>query len=201
MRIIGLTGGIASGKSTVARLLAARGARVLDADQLARQVVAPGTPGLAAVVEAFGPQVLAPDGALDRAALGERVFGDEAARRQLETITHPRIAARFLQETERAAEQGVPVLVYEAALLVESGARAAVQELVVVAATPEVQVARVAARDGLGEAAARARIAAQAPLKEKLAVADHVIKNEGSLAELEAQVQRLWEEWTHDPNP
>ena len=200
MRIIGLTGGIASGKSTVARLLVARGARVIDADQLARQVVAPGTPGLAEVVEAFGTQVLGPDGALDRAALGERVFGDEAARRRLEAITHPRIAARFLQETERAAEQGVPVLVYEAALLVESGARAAVQELVVVAATPEVQVARVAARDGLGEAAARARIAAQAPLKEKLAVADHVIKNEGSLAELEAQVQRLWEEWTHDPN-
>lgn len=191
-RVIGLTGGIASGKSTVARLFEARGARVVDADRLAREVVAPGSPGLAEVVAAFGAEVLGPDGSLDRAWLGRRVFGDREARRRLEAITHPRIAARFWEETERAREAGVPVVVYEAALLVESGGRGAVESLVVVVASPEAQRARARVRDGLSEAEVQARIDAQVSMAERLAAADHVIHNDGSPEELEAQVAALW---------
>jgi dephospho-CoA kinase len=198
MKIIGLTGGIASGKSTVARMLAERGARVVDADLLAREVVAPGTPGLAEIVETFGEGVLRADGSLDRAALGQRVFEAPKARARLEAITHPRIAQRFDEERRRAQRDGVPVLVYEAALLVETGAHRAVQELVVVTADPAVQIRRVRERDGLEETAARRRLDAQAPLEQKVAAADHVINNGGSLAELERQVQALWEELIDD---
>ncbi len=198
MKIIGLTGGIASGKSTVARMLAERGARVVDADQLAREVVAPGMPGLAEVVETFGETVLRADGSLDRAALGQRVFEAPEARERLEAITHPRIAQRFDEDRSRAQRDGVPVLVYEAALLVETGAHRAVQELVVVIADPAVQIRRVRERDGLGEAAARRRLDAQAPVEQKVAAADHVINNGGSLVELERQVQALWEELIDD---
>jgi dephospho-CoA kinase len=195
--VVGLTGGIASGKSTVARLLVDRGARVVDADRVAREVVALGTPALAEIRAAFGDEVLQPDGRLDRARLAERVFGDIAARRLLEAITHPRIAERFVAERLRAEQDGVPLLVYEAALLVESGAHHAVDRLVVVAADPTVQIARIVTRDGVDEAAARARIDAQAPVADKVAQADHVLWNQGSPAELEHQVDALWEELTH----
>lgn len=195
-KIVGLTGGIASGKSTVARLLHAHGARVIDADQLAREVVAPGTPGLAEVVEAFGTEVLQPDGSLDRKRLGQRVFGDPAARRHLEEITHPRIAARFWEETQRAREALVPVVVYEAALLVESGGRGMVEELVVVVASPEAQRARAGARDHLAEREVQARIDAQISVAERLAAADHVIHNDGSIEELKAEVAALWAKLT-----
>ncbi|MDY0003322.1 MAG: dephospho-CoA kinase [Polyangia bacterium] len=195
-KVIGLTGGIASGKSTVARLLRTRGAVVVDADQLAREVLAPGTAGLAEVLETFGPEVLGPDGRLDRARLGRMVFGDSEARRRLEAITHPRIAARFWEETDKARVALAPLVVYEAALLVESGARSFVEELVVVQASPDVQRARARERDGLTETEIQARIDAQAKASERLAAADHVIHNDGSLEELEAQVRALWDKLT-----
>jgi dephospho-CoA kinase len=131
------------------------------------------------------------------------VFADPAARQTLEAITHPRIAERFRAEQRRAQRDGVPVLVYEAALLVETGAYRAVQELVAVIADPELQARRLRERDGLDRAAARRRLAAQVPVQQKVAVADHVIKNDGSLSELERQVQQLWERWEetiHEPH-
>jgi dephospho-CoA kinase len=198
--VVGLTGGIASGKSTVARLLAGLGARVVDADQLARRVVEVGTPGLAEIVEAFGAEMIGEDGGLDRGRLGRLIFSDDGARRRLEGITHPRIAAAFVEEVVRAAGEGVEVLVYEAALLVESGASGggegpgAVERLVVVAAPPAVQRRRVGERDGLDEEAAQARLDAQASLEAKIAFADHVIMNEGTLEALERKVTVLWEE-------
>ncbi|MEM1418471.1 MAG: dephospho-CoA kinase [Myxococcota bacterium] len=178
--IVGLTGGIASGKSTVAARLRERGIPVVDADALAREVVAPGTPGLAAVVEAFGEDVLAEDGSLDRKALGARVFADVAARKRLEAITHPRIAAAAQARLQELQGSDAPYLAYEAALLVENGLHRAFQELVVVAAEEATQLARVMARDGLVEDAARARLAAQLPLAEKIAVATEVLHNDGT---------------------
>ncbi len=190
--LIGLTGGIACGKSTVSAMLAARGARVVDADQIARDVVAPGTHGLASVVDAFGPDVL--DGeALDRAALGQRVFGDDEARARLEGILHPLIAEESMRRLAEAATSGAPLVVYDAALLVESGRASQFRPLVVVTAPTEVQVARICARDGLDEVAARARIDAQMPVAEKAALADHVVDNGGDLAATAAQVAKLWE--------
>lgn len=191
--VVGLTGGIASGKSTVARLLRELGARMVDADQLARRVVEPGTLGLAEIVGAFGSEMIGADGALDRVRLGRRVFSDEGARRRLEGITHPRIAAAFAEEVMRAAAEEVGVLVYEAALLVESGGRGAVDRLVVVATLPEVQRRRVGARDGLDAAAAQARIDAQASMEAKIAVSDYVVMNDGTLEDLERKVTALWE--------
>jgi len=192
--VVGLTGGIASGKSTVARLLEGLGARVVDADQVARRVVAPGRDALAEIAEALGPGMIAADGALDRKRLGRRVFSDEGARRRLEAITHPRIAAAFAEEVLRAVAEGVPVLVYEAALLVESGAAEAVDRLVVVAAPPAVQRERMGRRDGLDPIAAQARLDAQASMEAKIAVADHVVMNEGTLEDLGRKVTALWEE-------
>ncbi len=192
--VVGLTGGIASGKSTVARLLGDLGARVVDADQVARRVVAPGTSGLAEIVEAFGAQMVGTDGGLDREGLGRLVFSEDGARRRLEGITHPRIAAAFVQAVAQAVAEGVEVLVYEAALLVESGGLDSVERLVVVAAPPTVQRRRVEERDGLEPAAAQARLDAQASMEAKIAVADYVIMNEGELEDLERKVIALWEE-------
>lgn len=192
-RIIGLTGGIASGKSTVSEMLRALGAHVLDADQLARQVVAPGSPALAEIRERFGPGVLQPDGALDRKRLGELVFADAEARQALERITHPRIAEASQREMARLAAAGVDPIIYDAALIVENRLHTWMQGLIVVSAPAEAQVARLMARDGIDDDAARARIAAQLPLSEKIAVADHVIDNGGSREHTEAQVRALWE--------
>ena len=188
MQVFGLTGGIASGKSEVARLLRARGVPVVDADAIAREVVAPGTSGLAALVDAFGASILLPDGSLDRKALGARVFTDDVARRTLNAITHPRISTRT---TERIAELQAshdPLGAYDAALLVENGVHALFRPLVVVAASEPLQIARCMARDGLTEDEARARVRSQMPLAKKIAVADFVIENDGTLAELEAEV-------------
>ncbi|MCA9557881.1 MAG: dephospho-CoA kinase [Myxococcales bacterium] len=190
--LIGLTGGIACGKSTVADALRARGAVIVDADQVARDVVAPGTPGLAAVVEAFGEGVLDADGRLDRSALGARVFGDEGARRRLEGILHPLIAQESMVQLQAAAADGPPLVVYDAALLVESGRADLFRPLVVVSAPEAVQRERLMARDGLDRAAAEARIAAQMPVADKAAVADHVIDNGGDLAATAAQIDALW---------
>ena len=191
MVVIGLTGGIACGKSAVAAMLAERGVAIVDADQGARDVVAPGTDGLAAVVAAFGDGVLAPDGTLDRKRLGEVVFGDEGARRALNGILHPRIAQWSAERFMALAAQGHELVVYEAALLVENGAHAALGGLIVVTARPEVQRARLMARDGIDATAAQARINAQWPLAKKVAVATEVIDNSGDREALRAQVDAL----------
>ena len=194
--IVGLTGGIASGKSTVARIFAGLGVAIVDADQIAREVVEKGSEGLAEVVRAFGADVLADDGALDRKKLGAIVFADEEKRRVLEAITHPRIAAKSMAALGALAATDAPYALYEAALLVENGTHRMMQALVVVAAHEETQVRRVMARDGLDEAGARARLAAQRPLEDKLAVATHVIWNDGDLAALEARTREVHEALT-----
>lgn len=194
VRTVGLTGGIGSGKSTVGALLAVRGAVVLDADRMARDVLAPGTPGLAAVVEEFGPEVLAEDGSLDRPRLGRVVFADAERRARLEAVVHPRVAqlyARALAEHEAA---GTPVVVHDVPLLVENGLQDHYDAVVVVAVDPGTQLRRLVALRGMSEADARARIAAQATPEQRLAVATHVLRNDGSPEELAAQVERLWSE-------
>ena len=192
MRTVGLTGGIGSGKSAVSRLLRAYGAAVVDADLVAREVVEPGTPGLAAVVEAFGAEVLSPDGRLDRPALGRRVFSDPEALARLNAITHPRIAERTTELFREAVEAGAEVVVHDVALLVENGLARGYDAIVVVAASPATQLDRLVRLRGMPEDEARARIAAQAPLEDKLAVATHVIRNDGPLEELEPQVEQVW---------
>jgi dephospho-CoA kinase len=191
---VALTGGIASGKSTVAALLAERGALVVDADVLAREVVEPGTPGLAAVVARFGPAVLTPDGRLDRAALGRRVFADDeasrAARRDLEAVVHPAVRARAA-ELEGAASPD-QVVVHVIPLLVETGQASAFDLVVVVDVSEEVQRTRLLDRGGLTGAEADGRIAAQASRAERLAVADVVVDNDGDRDDLVRQVDALW---------
>ena len=188
---IGLTGGIGSGKSTVAGLLADRGALVVDADRIAREVVEPGTGGLAAVVDAFGPGVLTADGALDRAALASIVFGDPAARARLDAIVHPLVRAR----AEEVVAQAPPdaVVVQDVPLLVETGQAGRYDLVLVVEADLGTRVARLALR-GLAEEDARARIAAQATDEQRRAVADVVLDNSGDREALTAQVERFWAE-------
>lgn len=191
VHVIGLTGGIASGKTTVAKLLIARGAAVVDADQLARQVVEPGQPALAELVARFGVAILSPDGRLDRKQLGAIAFADPVARADLGRITHPRIAAASAAAVATWADAGANVVFYEAALLVENRAHANMSGLIVVATPPEVQHSRLVGRDGLSPDDASARIAAQAPLADKIAAATWVIENTGDLAALEREVDRV----------
>lgn len=191
MLLVGLTGGIGSGKSTVARMLAARGAVVLDADELARRAVEPGTQGYAKVVELFGAQVVGEDGRLDREAMAKRVFAEPDLRRALESITHPEV----FREVAAAAEayRGTDtVLVFDAPLIVETGFASACDVVVLVTGSTDTQVARLMADRGMSDDSARARIAAQAPTEEKRLVADFVIDNDGTLEELEAKVGDLW---------
>lgn len=190
---VGLTGGIGSGKTEVARRLAALGAVVIDYDVLAREVVAPGTPGLAAVVAEFGDAVLDGSGALDRARLAAVVFADEAARRRLNAIVHPLVGARAAQIEAQAAPEAV--VVHDIPLLVEGELAAAFDAVVVVVADPQTQVARLVGR-GLDEADARARIGVQASAAERAAVATHLVANESGLSELDDRVRRLWAELT-----
>jgi dephospho-CoA kinase len=186
-----LAGGVGSGKSTVGRLLADRGAVVIDADAIARQVVEPGTPGLAAIVERFGAGVLQADGSLDRAGLAAVVFADAAALADLNAITHPLVRTR--SEELMAAVPAERICVYEVPLLVEGGpVRTKEFDLVVVVETPlELRLARLADR-GLPPDQARARIAAQASDEQRRALADEVVRNEGTLAELATAVDGLW---------
>ena len=190
---VGLTGGIASGKSLVAAELGRLGAVVIDADVLAREVVEPGTPGLAAVVARFGPEVLDGD-RLDRARLGAIVFADPAARRDLERIIHPAVRAKAA-ELERAADPDA-VVVHVIPLLVETGQQDDFDRVVVVDADPATQLTRLHARDGLAEEAARARLAAQASREDRRAAADVVLTNDGSVIDLQRQIHGLWAELT-----
>ena len=198
MLLVGLTGGIGSGKSTVARLLEKRGAVVFDADLLARKAVEPGTPGHAAVIERFGADVLAPGGELDREALASIVFADPSARRDLEQIVHPEVRRLFAEGSE-AYRDTDRVVVFSAPLLVESGMHTAFEILVVVSATVATQIERLMRQRGMSEASIRARIDAQAPLEDKAAVADFIVDNEGTLDELESQVERLWNDLSARP--
>jgi dephospho-CoA kinase len=190
LKVLGLTGGIGAGKSTVAGLFAARGVPVVDADALAREVVAPGRPALAEIAAAW-PEVVASGGALDRKRLGDIVFADPAARARLEAITHPRIQALGAERLAALAAAGHPLAIYEATLLVESGRWRDFDGLIVVTASEATQIARVRARDGLTEAEAEARIRAQLPTADKVRLATHVIDNEGDLAATEAAVDDL----------
>ena len=190
----GLTGGIGSGKSTVTRLLASWGAAVVDADLVAREVVAAGTPGLARVVEAFGDEVLLPDGCLDRPALGRRVFGDRAELARLNAIVHPLVGERTVARFAEAERSSAEVLVHDVALLVENGLAGGYDAVVVVAVTAATQLARLVEQRGMTEVDARARIDAQATPAERLAVATHVVRNDGLLADLEPQVRVVWDD-------
>jgi dephospho-CoA kinase len=181
VHVFGLTGGIASGKSTVAARWRSSRLPVIDADQLAREVVLPGTDGLREIIEAFGSSVLLPDGALDRKALARLAFSDPDARKKLERITHPRIRQKTVERAVELSREGEPLACYEAALLVENDLTAHFRPLVVVACSEDVQLARVLARDNASAADALARIRAQKPLAEKVAVADYVIDTSGSL--------------------
>lgn len=188
MLFVGLTGGIGSGKSAVASRLAALGAVIIDSDVLAREVVAPGTEGLAEVVAAFGASVLGADGALDRAALGQVVFGDGEARRRLEQIIHPRVRARAAELAGQAPPDAV--VVNDIPLLVEKGYEFPI--VIVVAAPVEVRIERLARDRGMSRTEAEARIAAQATDEQRAAVADVVIDNDGTLDELHARVDAVW---------
>jgi dephospho-CoA kinase len=185
VHLFGLTGGIASGKSAVAARFRVRGVVVIDADLLARDAVAPGSPGLAEVVRAFGEGVLAPDGTLDRKKLADQVFHDDAKRKALNAIIHPIVTTLTFKRAAELRDEGRPFACYEAALIVENGVADAFRPLVVVAAPEDVQIARACARDSAAAADVRARIRAQMPLSEKVKVADFVIENAGSLADLE----------------
>jgi dephospho-CoA kinase len=191
MRLIGLTGGIATGKSTFAAALRALGAPVIDADLLARAAVARGTAGLSAVVAEFGQDVLGPDGELDRKRMSALVFSDPAARARLEAAVHPAVRALFRVEVARLEAEGHAMAVYDVPLLYEANALGEVDLAVVVWAPRESQIARLAARDGLDRAEAERRLAAQLPIDEKAARADVVVANDGDPAALAAKARRL----------
>jgi dephospho-CoA kinase len=191
VHVFGLTGGIGSGKSTVTRMLRELGAHVLDADVIAREVVEPGTPGLAAVAARF-PGVVGPDGRLDRAKLGARVFSDAGERAALNAITHPLVRQAFLEKVQALEAQGVERVVYDVPLLIESGMHGWMEGVALVWVPRDLQKARLMARDGLDAAAAEARLAAQLPLDEKKAHATWVIDNSGDLTSTRAQVEAVW---------
>ena len=190
---VGLTGGIGSGKSEVARRLAEHGAVVIDADVAARKVVEPGSPGLAQVAEAFGDEVLRPDGSLNRERLGEIVFGDPGLRAKLNAIVHPLVRA-WMQEAERAAVQanGDAIVVHDVPLLAESRGTAGFDAVIVVDVPPDLQIERLVSQHGMPAEQARARMAAQAGREQRLAVADIVIGNSGSLDDLGRRVAEVW---------
>jgi dephospho-CoA kinase len=187
---VGLTGGIGAGKSEVSKRLVARGAVLIDGDAIAREVVEPGSAGLAAIVGEFGAGVLLPDGTLDRPKLGSIVFGDPERLAALNAITHPLIGRRSQERFEAAPEDAI--VVYDMPLLTE-GNLASLHDVVIVVDVPvEVQIARLVERRGMTEADAKARIAAQATREQRRAIADHVIDNTGSLTELDARVEEVW---------
>lgn len=187
---VGLTGGIGAGKSEVSRLLVECGAVLIDADRIAREVVAPGTPGLAAVVEAFGEEILAADGSLDRPKLGSIVFADPEELARLNAIVHPLVGARSRELETAAAEDAV--VVHDVPLLAENGLAPLYDVVVVVDANPETQLDRLVRLRGMTEADARARMAAQATREKRLEIADIVIDNDVPLEELQRRVRDVW---------
>ena len=189
--LIGLTGNIATGKSEVARLLGALGARVIDADRVAHEVMAPGGAAYGPVVEAFGTHILAPDGTIDRGRLGYEVFRDPGALRRLEALTHPATIGKVGQRIATATE---PVVVVEAIKLIESGMHRAYDELWVVTSPRALQIQRLMERRGLNEVEARLRVDAQPPQEDKVAVADRVLVNDRGLDDLRRQVEAAWKE-------
>ncbi|MGH3197937.1 MAG: dephospho-CoA kinase [Streptosporangiaceae bacterium] len=196
---VGLTGGIGSGKSEVSRRLADRGAVLIDADLAAREVVVPGSPGLARIAGAFGEGVLRPDGSLNRERLGEIVFCDPGLRTTLNEIVHP-LVREWMQAAEHAAEHAAvpaaaspgPIIVHDVPLLAESRGKAGFDLVIVVDVPPELQVERLVALRGMPQEQARARMAAQASREQRLAVADVVIDNSGSLDDLDRRVAEVW---------
>ena len=190
VKLVGLTGGIGAGKSTVAGVLRAAGIPVIDADVLAREVVEPGRPAHAEIARAW-PQVLGPDGRVDRQRLGAIVFADPASQARLEAITHPRIRERVAAERAALDAAGQRLAVLEAALLVETGFYRQLDGLLVVTADDEARIARVMGRDGCSRESARARLRAQLPQEAKTKVADHVIDNSGDLAATRARVREV----------
>ncbi|MGV9775325.1 dephospho-CoA kinase [Streptosporangium sp. NPDC003464] len=191
---VGLTGGIGSGKSEVSRRLASMGAMVIDADKIAREVVEPGTDGLARIVEMFGAEVLREDGSLDRERLGSIVFADSGKLASLNGIVHPLVGAR-VAELQRQADDGA-IVVYDVPLLAENNLAPMYDVVVVVDAADEIRLARLVELRGMSEQDARARIAAQAGREDRLRLADLVIPNEGSLEDLETRVEEVWAELT-----
>jgi dephospho-CoA kinase len=205
VRIIGLSGGIGSGKSTVSRLLAQLGARVIDADAIVHELQAPGQPMVARIAEAFGAEVLDARGALDRAALGAIVFRDPAARARLGAIVHPPVGAEIARRVAQARAEGVPIVVLDIPLLFEGRAAGTgtasllrYEATILVFAPEQAQIERQIARDGCTPDEALRRVRAQMPLAEKKALADHVIDNSGTPAETERQVRELWRELTRE---
>ncbi|HWC32953.1 MAG TPA: dephospho-CoA kinase [Actinomycetota bacterium] len=192
MLLVGLTGGLGAGKSTVARMLAERGAVVVDADDLARRALDPGHPGYDRVVETFGDDILDASGLVDRTKLAEAVFADEGKRRALESIVHPEVFRLLAEEIERRRDRD-DIVVFDAPLIIETRFDEACDVVVVVAAPLEHQIERVLRDRGMSEAEARARIAAQISPEQRAARADVVLANDGDLASLERQVGTLWE--------
>jgi len=197
--LAGLTGGIATGKSTVSTMFAHLGAKIVDADLLAREVVMPGQAALVEIVREFGPEVLAPDGSLDRKRVGAIVFGDAQKRKRLEEITHPAIRVRqqrILSVYEEEAFEGI--VIWDAALLIESSGAKGMDRVVVVITDPDTELSRLMARDGFSEEDARRRIGSQMPLAEKVKVADYVIDNSGPRSETERLVKDVYRALTRD---
>ncbi|SDZ80368.1 dephospho-CoA kinase [Desulfuromusa kysingii] len=200
--VLGITGNIASGKSTVSKELARRGAVVVDADQLAREVVEAGSAALQKIVAAFGTEVLQHDGCLDRDKLGQMVFADVKVRAMLNRIVHPEIAERSKQRLQELQQRGdIPLIVYEAPLLFEVGAESRVDKVLVVKVDPVEQLRRLQLRDGLSEMAAKERMAAQMPQSQKIARADFVIDNSGRIEETLSQVELLWPKLVAEGQP
>ena len=193
MKVIGLTGGIATGKSTVASMLRGLGAKIIDADELAREVVKPDQEAWREIVEAFGSEVLRQDRTLNREKLRKIVFADKKARKRLDSITHPRIRALAQERIEKLAAEGADIIIYEAPLLFENRVHLWLRPVILVTSDSETQKRRLRERDRLSESEIRHHLEAQMPLEEKTKLANFVIDNSGDLEELQSQVQKIWE--------
>jgi len=196
VKVIGLTGGIATGKSTVASLLRELGAKVIDADDLAREIVQPGQEAWKETVDAFGSEILRQDKTIDRETLRKKIFQDEAARKKLESITHPRIRALAQARIQQLATEEADLIVYEAPLLFENQVHLWLRPVILVACDLEIQKRRLRERDGLDEEEIQRHLQAQMPLQEKRKLADFIIENNGDIEDLRRQVRQVWQKIT-----